>query len=50
MCTSRSKMQKKYLDQIMELYDDMHVVIQPLQNEEVRGTDQLKAFSQLLLQ
>ena len=49
MCTARSKMQKKYLDQILEMYDDFHVTIIPLQQEEIRGTQKLKSFSQLLL-
>lgn len=42
-------MQKKYLDQIIELYDDFHIVIMPLQEEEVRGAAKLTAFSELLL-
>jgi arsenite-transporting ATPase len=43
-------MQKKYLDQICEIYDDFHITIAPLQEEEIRGVDKLKKFSSILLE
>lgn len=47
-CQSRWKMQKKYLDQIDELYEDFHVVKMPLCAGEIRGLSNLTKFSQFL--
>ncbi|SCU90475.1 LAMI_0E02234g1_1 [Lachancea mirantina] len=47
-CHSRWKMQKKYLDQIDELYEDFHVVKMPLCAGEIRGLNNLKKFSKFL--
>lgn len=49
MCKSRIKMQKKYLDQIRELFDDFYITIMPLQYQEVRGCHDLGNFSCMLL-
>ncbi|MCJ1290809.1 Golgi to ER traffic- protein [Xylographa carneopallida] len=48
-CNARRKMQKKYLDQIDELYDEFNVVKMPLLVEEVRGKAKLESFSEMLI-
>ncbi|CUM66152.1 uncharacterized protein PRCAT00003809001 [Priceomyces carsonii] len=48
-CQSRWKMQKKYLDQMKELYEDYHLVKMPLLGCEIRGIENLKKFSKFLL-
>ncbi|AET40357.1 guanine nucleotide exchange factor GET3 Ecym_5621 [Eremothecium cymbalariae DBVPG len=47
-CQSRWKMQKKYLAQIDELYEDFHLVKMPLCAGEIRGLENLKRFSHFL--
>jgi arsenite-transporting ATPase len=49
MCRSRINMQKKYIDQIRELFEDFHIPIIPLQESEVRGVKDLTLFSKLLI-
>lgn len=48
-CASRWKMQRKYLDQMSELYEDYHLVKMPLLGSEIRGIENLKKFSKFLL-
>lgn len=48
-CKARWLMQKKYLNQMDELYEDYHLVKMPLLGMEIRGLNNLKKFSKFLL-
>lgn len=47
-CNARVRMQKKYIEQIHDLYCDFNVTTLPLLDEEVRGTKRLLEFSEYL--
>lgn len=49
LCVTRANMQRKYLDQIYELYELFHIVKLPLLTGEVRGLEALQRFAKMLL-
>ena len=49
ICDSRIKIQKKYLGQVFDLYEDFHIIQMPLLGEEVRGVQSLEEFGKYLL-
>lgn len=49
MCNARKKMQKKYIEQIDELFESFYITKLPLLYEEVRGVNNLSEFSKFLM-
>jgi arsenite-transporting ATPase len=48
-CSARIKTQRKYLQQMDDLYEDFNLTKVPLLTHEVRGSQYLKAFSEKLV-
>jgi arsenite-transporting ATPase len=49
LCAARSAIQRKYLSQMEELYEDFHLVRLPLLPREVRGPEPIQQFSEMLV-
>ncbi|XP_043588182.1 ATPase ASNA1 homolog isoform X1 [Bombus pyrosoma] len=49
LCLARHKIQDKYLEQIMDLYEDFHIIRVPLLEKEIRGVQQIREFSENLV-
>eukprot|EP01125_Pyxidicula_operculata_P015477 TRINITY_DN5256_c0_g1_i1.p1 TRINITY_DN5256_c0_g1~~TRINITY_DN5256_c0_g1_i1.p1 ORF type:complete len:348 (-),score=66.01 TRINITY_DN5256_c0_g1_i1:435-1478(-) len=47
-CNARVNMQRKYINQIENLYDEFHVIKLPLLKHEIRGKEHLELFSKLM--
>ena len=50
MCKSRTKMQKKYLEKIEEMFEDFHIIKVPLQKNEIRGAKNLENFYKFFIE
>lgn len=49
LCLARHKIQDKYMEQILDLYEDFHITRLPLLEKEVRGVQHIREFSEHLI-
>uniref|UniRef100_A0A7S3GE27 ArsA/GET3 Anion-transporting ATPase-like domain-containing protein n=1 Tax=Palpitomonas bilix TaxID=652834 RepID=A0A7S3GE27_9EUKA len=47
-CDAKRKLQQKYIDQVYDLYEGFNIVKMPEQEQEVRGVESIRAFSEML--